>query len=457
MKSYRNNQFLAMALLIVSLILASCAKTDGKLTVTTKPIAEITSVSAKSGGNVTASGDVSVEVSGVCWSESPNPTINDFFTTDNQGVGEYISFMKNLRSGTKYYVRAYASTSSGVMYGEEKDFTTLSEGGGNNGGGNGGDASFSVSTHGVTEITFSTAMCGGVVTCNGDMPVTARGVCWNTSPNPTVDQYHTTDGQGAGSFTSNMTGLSANTKYYVRAYAQSNSQTVYGMEMNFTTNEQPQAPTVTVTLINVTPTYLELKFEPSNNTSYYCYNIGGTLTSSSHVTGVVTKKFTNQNDQYLQPDTEYEFSVVAYDANGIAGEIIHPKFKTLQVPYANYYRVGDKFYELSYVKLINEPTANPYMRSKEIQFWSEPGYWVRFLAIVNWTETDNNWYSGVYTTGGDYNSVGYCFCTFYKNGSGFDTGDGNALTISKSGNMWIYDYYGERGAYTAHFVGIPTY
>ncbi|MCQ2304517.1 MAG: fibronectin type III domain-containing protein [Bacteroidales bacterium] len=457
MKFYRNNQFLAMALLIVSLILASCAKTDGKLTVTTKPIAEITSVSAKSGGNVTASGDVSVEVSGVCWSESPNPTINDFFTTDNQGVGEYISFMKNLRSGTKYYVRAYASTSSGVMYGEEKDFTTLSEGGGNNGGGNGGDASFSVSTHGVTEITFSTAMCGGVVTCNGDMPVTARGVCWSTSPNPTVDQYHTTDGQGAGSFTSNMTGLSANTKYYVRAYAQSNSQTVYGMEMNFTTNEQPQAPTVTVTLINVTPTYLELKFEPSNNTSYYCYNVGSTLTSTSHHTGVTTKKIEQYQNNYFQPDTEYEFTIVAYGMDGTAGEVNHPKFKTSPSPYPNYLRVYNKIYPLYTATIRHSVSSNPNYGYKEI-FIGGDDNWVLLQYVCYYYEIDNVWYSGVYTmNGGDVHQYN---CIFYANG--FDEVDnGSTFSITKSGNMTTYDLYGNQGAgkgcVTAHFVGVPTY
>lgn len=327
----------------------------------------------------------------------------------------------------------------------------------NNGGTNGGgDETLSVTTNDVTEITASSATCGGNVIVNEEITVTARGVCYGTSQNPTIENAHTSDGQGVGSFTSNLTELSASTKYYVRAYAQNGSDVTYGEEKSFITNEQPQAPTVTVTLINVTPTYLELKFEPSNNTSYYCYNIGGTLTSSSHVTGVVTKKFTNQNDQYLQPDTEYEFSVVAYDANGIAGEIIHPKFKTLQVPYANYYRVGDKFYELSYAKLVNNPTANAYLRNKEIQLWCQPGYWVRFCIIVNYTDTSNNW-SGIYTTGGNYNSVGYCFCSVYINGSDHGPGDGSTLTISKSGNMWTYDLYGERGFITAHFVGIPTY
>lgn len=451
--------FKVLIILLLAFTCVGCTKTDDKLAVITKSIAEITSNSAKSGGNVTASGNITVQVCGVCWSETPSPTTNDFFTTDNQGVGEYISSLRNLKAGTKYYVRAYATTNSGVMYGEEKNFTTLSEGGGNNGGGNnggGGNSSFSVSTHGVTEITASTAQCGGVVTCNGDVNISARGVCWSTSSNPTIAQAHTTDGHGTGPFTSTMTGLSANTQYYVKAYAQSGSDIVYGAEMNFTTTEQPQSPTVTVTLIDVSPTYLELKFEPSNNTAYYCYNFGGTLTSTSHCMGVITKKITNFQGQSFQPNTEYVFSVVAYDNDGIAGEVIHPKFTTSPAPYSNYMRVYNKFYQLNYAKLRNEPnSANSNTRWKEIQLWSEPGFWVRFFTLVYWYETDNNWSSGVYTPSSTGEvGLGQYGCWVIENAS--TVGGCETFTITKSGNITTYDLYEANGYITAHFTGVPV-
>ena len=447
--------------LLLSSAFVGCTKTEDNLSITTKSIAEITINSAKSGGNVSATGNIKVQVCGICWSESPSPTTNDFFTTDSHGNGEYISSMRNLKAGTKYYVRAYATTNSGVMYGEEKEFITLSEGGGsgggnNGGGGNGGEnTSFSVSTHGVTQITASTAQCGGVVTCNGDVTISAKGVCWSTSPNPTIAQPHTTDGQGAGSFTSSLTGLYANTTYYVKAYAQSGSDIVYGAEMNFTTTESPQQPTVTVTLINISPTYLELRFEPSNNTSYYCYNIGGTLTSTAHVVGVTTKRFSTLQGEYLQPNTEYVFTVVAYDANGAAGEVIHPRFTTNPAPYSNYYRVMDNFYQLNYAKLSNVETANAYIRRKEIQLWSATGYFIRYYVLVNYYETDNTWSSGVYTPGGSYNSVGSSACEVWRNGS--VVGGCDTFTIKKSGNTYTYDLYGDNGSITAHFIGVPTY
>jgi hypothetical protein len=209
-----------------------------------------------------------------------------------------------------------------------------------------------------------------------------------------------------------------------------------------------------VTLINVTPTYLELKFEPSSNTSYYCYNIGGTLTSTTHVTGVTTKKFSTIQGQYLQPDTEYEFSVVAYNSNGTAGETIHPKFKTNPAPYSNYYRVMDSFYQLYYARLLNDETANPYLRRKEIQLISSNYYFVRYFVIVNYYETDNNWSPGVYRPGGTYNSVGFSVCEVWRNGN--VVGGCDTFTIKKSGNTYTYDLYGDDGSITAHFVGVPT-
>ncbi len=231
--------FLGMVLgVMLPLLFVGCKKKeDGKLTVTTKPIAEIGANSAKSGGNVTATGNATAGTCGVCWSESPSPTTNDYFTTDIIGLGEYISVMNNLKASTKYYVRAYATLSSGVvMYGEEMDFTTLSDGGGNGGGNGGGDGTLSVLTNDAIQITASSAVCGGNVTINGEVTVTVKGVCFGTSHSPTLENQHTSDGQGAGAFTANLTGLAASTVYYVRAYATSNlGVTTYGNEISFTT------------------------------------------------------------------------------------------------------------------------------------------------------------------------------------------------------------------------------
>ena len=93
-----------------------------------------------------------------------------------------------------------------------------------------------VTTNNVSNIAATTATCGGRVTSAGGARVTARGVCWSTSQNPTVNDNHTTNGSGTGSFISALTELTPSTTYYVRAYATNSAGTAYGSEKSFTTD-----------------------------------------------------------------------------------------------------------------------------------------------------------------------------------------------------------------------------
>ncbi|MEI7726806.1 MAG: LamG-like jellyroll fold domain-containing protein, partial [Bacteroidota bacterium] len=92
-----------------------------------------------------------------------------------------------------------------------------------------------VTTSVVSNITQNTAIGGGDVTSEGGAGVTDRGICWSTSPNPTISDSHTTNGSGQGVFVSNLTGLPANTLCYLRAYATNSVGTAYGNEVSFTT------------------------------------------------------------------------------------------------------------------------------------------------------------------------------------------------------------------------------
>ena len=102
-----------------------------------------------------------------------------------------------------------------------------------------------VTTDHISAITQTSAIGGGDVTFGGGHSVSARGVCWSTNPIPTIASSKTTDGTGSGSFTSNLTGLSPNTSYYVRAYATNNLGTGYGTEQSFTTLPENGGGTVT--------------------------------------------------------------------------------------------------------------------------------------------------------------------------------------------------------------------
>ena len=96
-----------------------------------------------------------------------------------------------------------------------------------------------VTTEIVTEITYTTAKSGGNVKNDGGTEVTARGICWSKTQNPYISTDKTSDGTGIGSFTSYLTGLAANTMYYVRAYATNSTVTSYGNEESFMTSQFP--------------------------------------------------------------------------------------------------------------------------------------------------------------------------------------------------------------------------
>ena len=92
-----------------------------------------------------------------------------------------------------------------------------------------------VATASVSPVNNSTYICVGEVISDMGEAVTARGICWGTSPNPTISGSHTTNGDGLGSFSGTISGLSSATTYYVRAYATNMAGTAYGEQISFFT------------------------------------------------------------------------------------------------------------------------------------------------------------------------------------------------------------------------------
>ena len=91
------------------------------------------------------------------------------------------------------------------------------------------------STTAASSISSNAATSGGNITNDFGTTITARGVCWSTSPNPTIANSKTTESGTTGSFTSNITGLTPSTVYYVRAYATNAAGTSYAAQESFTT------------------------------------------------------------------------------------------------------------------------------------------------------------------------------------------------------------------------------
>ncbi len=145
-----------------------------------------------------------------------------------------------LQYSTTYYWRVDAEDEHGVQTtGNVWHFTTEAEP---------QDHLPAVTTQAATQTTTTTATGNGTITDPGLPVATAHGVCWNTTGDPDfpdLNDPHTDEGavDGAASFplpySSDITGLSPDTTYYVRAYATNTLGTSFGNELAFTTARTP--------------------------------------------------------------------------------------------------------------------------------------------------------------------------------------------------------------------------
>jgi hypothetical protein len=128
-----------------------------------------------------------------------------------------------------------------------------------------------VTTTAVTDITTVTAFGGGEITSNGNVVITASGLCWSSiNTSPTIEDDTTLTTITMGSFTSSMKNLASSTKYYVRAYATNSVGTGYGEIIDFTTgNSAPTVTNVSITGIKEVDSTLIATYtfnDPENNT-----------------------------------------------------------------------------------------------------------------------------------------------------------------------------------------------
>lgn len=184
----------------------------------------------------------------------------------------------------------------------------------------------SVITATVTDISTTTAKAGGNITSDGGAPIIAKGICWNTTGDPTIENAKTTEDGSSLSFESNITQLSPRTDYYVRAYATNNMGTSYGESIPFHTKGDWPNPTaldaskITVNTVAlkgwVNPNFLPttVAFEYGVTTSY-----GNTATAlESPLPGDTAKIFdVNADLSGLTPGTTYHFRIKAENVLGV--------------------------------------------------------------------------------------------------------------------------------------------
>ena len=200
-------------------------------TISTNAVTDITFTTAASGGVIISNGGSPIINKGIVWSLVQNPTTTLITkTNDGSGSESFTSSMTNLESNKTYYVRAYAQNSKGTSYGNQVTFQTLIN----------PNSLPRVTTTEVTNVTTNTVNAGGTVTNSGIANVTSRGLVWTLSadvpPTLLVNLGITSTGFGLGSFVNDLTNLTPNTTYYIRAYATSSYGTGYGEVKTFTTS-----------------------------------------------------------------------------------------------------------------------------------------------------------------------------------------------------------------------------
>lgn len=198
-----------------------------KLTVLTNETDSIRAFVATSGGTVVDNGGLEITHRGIVWNTTGYPDLQNYEGKVEIGAGNdsYTARVAGLEPLTTYHVRAYVMAGNETDYGHTRKFKTK--------------PAFNpeVETSDVGIIGHTWAKVGGNVVFDGNSDVTQRGVVWCTQPYPTLinNTGISNDGQGEGVFSSHITALKPETKYYYRAYASNFSDTSYGETFLFTT------------------------------------------------------------------------------------------------------------------------------------------------------------------------------------------------------------------------------
>lgn len=306
----------------------SCEKEEKKSrpSVTSSPVTSITARSALSGGKINDDGGALIIACGVVWDTLPKPDLNKFRTNDSLIEGSFISEVKGLQSGTKYYIRAYATNSEGTSYGEELDFITLAE------------HKPAVKTLVARFITKTSAVAGGEIVDSGMQMIINKGICWQTSTNPSINDFLTDEGAGSKDYLSNLTGLTPGTTYFYRAYATNNTGTGYGDVKSFTTYPLgvPTVMTIEVSSVTYTSAISGGEIPDTGDSDILekgvCWNTSPNPTINNNITndGQGADAFASLLTG-LSPGTTYYYR--AYATNGIGtgyGEEF--SFQTVAIP-----------------------------------------------------------------------------------------------------------------------------
>lgn len=181
-----------------------------------------------------------------------------------------------------------------------------------------------VLTSNPSEISAMSAVGGGIISDDGGATVIEKGICWDTTPEPTTDKNKKIGSGESLSFSVDMTGLLPNTGYYVRAYAVNSAGTGYGESKQFKTlGDKPASYSQNPSNIQTTAATLNGTVNPNSLETVIIFEYGLTTSygksaaaSQSPVSGSVNKTVSAELTQ-LDPGTTYHFRIKAENTLGI--------------------------------------------------------------------------------------------------------------------------------------------
>lgn len=303
----------------------------------------------------------------------------------------------------KVYVTRYILSANNEILGAELKYQEFKD--------------FRVVTKYVTDITSTSATCGGNVTGDGGHVVTARGVCWSTSQNPTISDAHTTDGTGTGLFTSNITGLTPYTTYYVRAYATNNTGTSYGEQQTF----RPEHQGAIGGLFSVSATQQvrfsqgNLQYQASTNTWRFAenqYDYIGSANSS------ISSSYSGWIDLFGWGASGYNHGAVCYQPWSTSTD------------YSDYYAYGSSSYNLNdqtgkadwgYNAISNGGNTENQWRTLTVDEWVYVFNTRGTNSGIRYAKAQVNGINGVILLPDDWSASTYSLNSTNTSGAGFAT------------------------------------
>lgn len=280
-----------------------------------------------------------------------------------------------------------------------------------------------VNTGDITNISRYSASCGGEVLSDGGTGILSRGICYSTSPNPTIDSPHTYNSKGIGAFTATLTGLSGGSLYYVRAYASNSLGTAYGVERTFTTMPP-----------------------------WVC---GDTVTKYHLVSGVapVTKTVSYQTTGNVPGE-----SSKCWFAQNLGSDHQATALNDTTEPSAGWYWQFNKYQGYKHDGIVRTPSAswiNPIDENYDWMSYRDP---CNNLVGNGWRLPTASEWSNVNAAGGwsDWNGPWNSLLKIHAAGM-LDTGTGNLILRGLNGGYWSSSQYNTTEGFALWFSGTFSY